>query len=62
MPKLNMNWRRNEWSSTKKESVGKDIMPYPSVIVNCTVELKRLDPAMLEALQPQSQKKRSVDH
>jgi hypothetical protein len=52
-----MNWRRNEPSSPKKESVGKDIVPYPHVIVNCTVELKRLDPAMLEALQPQTQKK-----
>ena len=65
MPKLkrNTNWRRNETidepSSQKKDvlSVGKGIMPYPHVIVNCTVELKRLDPAMLEALQPQTQKK-----
>jgi hypothetical protein len=64
MPKLkrNTNWRRNETidepSSQKKDvlSVGKGIMPYPHVIVNCTVELKRLDPDMLEALLPQSQK------
>jgi hypothetical protein len=37
-------------------SVGKENMPYPHVVVNCTVELKRLDPDMLEGLLPQSQK------
>ena len=59
MPKLkrNTNWRRNEQSSQKKESAGKDMVPYPHVIVNCTVQLERLDPAMLETLQPQTQKK-----
>jgi hypothetical protein len=55
MPKLNMNWSRNEPSSPRNESAGKDMVPYPHVIVNCTVQLERLDPAML--MLPQTQKK-----
>jgi hypothetical protein len=59
-PNRNTNRRRDELepSSQKKDvlSVGKDNMPYPHVIVNCTVELKRLEPDMLEGLLPQSQK------
>ena len=69
MPKLkrNTNWRRNEPidepSSQKKDvlSVGKDIMPYPHVSVNCTVHLERLDPAMFTVqLQPQTKKIKGV--
>jgi hypothetical protein len=66
MPKLKRytNWRRNELepidepSSPKKDvlSVGKDIMLYPNVRVNWTVEVNRPDPDMLEVLLPQSQK------
>jgi hypothetical protein len=46
MPKLNR-------TSVASPSVGKDMLPYPHVTVNCTVHLERLDPAML----PQTQKK-----
>jgi hypothetical protein len=65
MPKLKRytNWLRNELepidelSSPKKDvvSVGKDIMPYPQVRVNWTMEVNRPDPDMLEVLLPQSQ-------
>jgi hypothetical protein len=57
MPKLNMKWRINEPSSLRKESAGKDMLPYPHVSVNCTVELERVETTMLEGMLPQSQKK-----
>jgi hypothetical protein len=51
MPKLKRNWVASQ------KSAGKDMVPYPHVIMNCTVQLERLNPAMLEKLLPQTQKK-----
>jgi hypothetical protein len=66
MPKLKRytNWLRNEFepidepSSQKKDvvSVGKDIMAYPQVRVNWTMEVNKPDPDILEVLLPKSQK------
>jgi hypothetical protein len=65
MPKVKRytNWLRNELepidepSSQKKDvlSVGKDIMAYPQVRVNWTMEVNQPDPDILEVLLPKSQ-------